>query len=45
LDGGDVRVHGHLATKRIDLPDNLTFGLATYCRIAAHLSNRIDVAG
>jgi hypothetical protein len=45
LDGGDIRVHSHLATKCIDFPDDLTFGLATDGRIAAHLGNRIDVAG
>ena len=45
LDSRDVRIDRHLSTQGIDLTHHLALGLAADRRIAAHLGNRIDVAG
>jgi len=45
LNSGDIGVDGHLAAKRIDLAHDLALGLAADGRIAAHLGDRIEIAG
>jgi hypothetical protein len=44
LDTCEISIYRHLATKGINLPNNLSFGLAPDGRIATHLGNRIDIA-
>jgi len=45
LYGRKIRIQCHFTPKSINFPHHLTLGLATDCRIAAHLGYRIEIAG
>jgi hypothetical protein len=45
LNAGEIGIDSHLAAQSVNFPNHLPLGLAADRRIAAHLGNRIDVAG
>jgi hypothetical protein len=43
LNSGGVGVESHLATERVNFPDEMAFGQAADGRVAAHLGDRVEV--